>query len=291
MLLLLSSICAGLCLCGIVWVTIRPVAQSPFGAGAHGSHALMHLLWPWVAVLQPWCEPLVSWRMRTAIHRAVQQAGLPPVWRPGHVLALQVLAFLASVPVVLLVLAVLTDLPGLQRLVWALMAAGAFAVLPRRQLALLGRRRRQDMLRELPFLLDMTTLCVEAGLNLQAALQQAVRHGPPGPLRDELQRVLDEIRTGMPRTQALARMAQRVGLEAVAHLVAALVHAEQTGSSLAPLLRAQSDQRRAERFLRAEELALKAPVKMLFPLVSCIFPCTFLVIGFPIAFQILQDVT
>ena len=69
-----------------------------------------------------------------------------------------------------------------------------------------------------------------------------------------------------------------------------LEQAEQIGMNLAPVLRAQSDQRRAERFLRAEKMALQAPVKMLFPMVVCIFPCTFLIIGFPIAIKIFAGV-
>lgn len=168
-----------------------------------------------------------------------------------------------------------------------LAAGGILMWWPRRWLRDQGVRRQAHMLREFPFLLDMTTLCVEAGLNLQGALQQAALHGPDGPLRAELRHALADMRAGMPRIQALNDLANRSGLAAVRSLVTALTQADQLGMSLGPLLRAQSEQRRAERFLRAEKLALEAPVKMLFPMVFCIFPCTFLVIGFPIAIKLM----
>ncbi len=289
MWLLISSVCAGLSLYAVAWVMGRPWALRPFGAGAHGRHILLHLAWPWIMAIKPWCEPMMSWRMRASLTRHLRRAGAASVWEAGHVLALQCLAFLVVLGPALLLPGVLWTLTWAQQALWALGFALLAALLPRWHLRALAAQRQQGMLRALPFLLDMTTLCVEAGLNLQGALQQAACHGPAGPLRDELQHALDDIRAGMPRLQALARFAERTDLAAVASLVAALAHAEQTGSSLAPLLRAQSDQRRTERFLRAEALALKAPVKMLFPLVTCIFPCTFLIIGFPIVVGILAD--
>jgi len=173
------------------------------------------------------------------------------------------------------------------RLAVPALSAGLAAWMPWRALARKGAQRRRFMQREFPFLLDMATLCVEAGLSLQGALQEAAQHGPPGPLRDELRRSLADMRAGVVRHEALQQLAGRTGLHAVQQLVTALGQADQLGMSLGPLLRAQSEQRRSERFLRAEKLALEAPVKMLFPLVCCIFPCTFLIIGFPIAVKLI----
>src|SRR3546814_7512425 len=107
----------------------------------------------------------------------------------------------------------------------------------------------------------------DLGLNFQGALQQSALHGPEGPLRAELRHALADMRAGVPRLKALDELAERSGLAAVRSLVSALVQADQLGMSLGPLLRSQSEQRRAERFLRAEKQALEAPVKMLFPLV------------------------
>jgi tight adherence protein C len=84
-------------------------------------------------------------------------------------------------------------------------------------------------------------------------------------------------------------MAERLDTAPISSLVSALVQGDITGSSLGPILRAQSEQRRSERFQRAEKLAMEAPVKMLGPLIMFIFPCTFIVIAFPIVMKFLQS--
>ncbi len=149
--------------------------------------------------------------------------------------------------------------------------------------------RRLRTLKTLPFMLDLMTLCVEAGLNLTGALQQAVAKGPPGPLRDEMSRVLRDMRAGKPRAQALRQMADRMDENSIHSMVSALIQAESTGMDLGPVLRAQAAQRRNERFVRAEKLAMEAPVKMLAPLIGFIFPCTFLIIAFPIAMKFMAS--
>lgn len=148
--------------------------------------------------------------------------------------------------------------------------------------------RRGEVLKTLPFFLDIITLCVEAGLNMQGAIVQAVAKGPKGVLRDEMQRVMRDIRAGKPRATALRDMAQRLAEPGISNFTTAVIQAESMGMNLGPVLRAQADQRRSERFLRAEKLAMEAPVKMLFPLIAFIFPCTFLVLFFPIAMKFMN---
>ena len=130
---------------------------------------------------------------------------------------------------------------------------------------------------------------MEAGLNLQGAMTQAVAKGPKGVLRDEFQRVLRDIRAGKARAESLRAMAQRMDEPAVANFTTAVIQAESMGMNLGPVLRAQADQRRSERFLRAEKLAMEAPVKLLFPLLAFIFPCTFIVLFFPIAMKFMHS--
>lgn len=149
--------------------------------------------------------------------------------------------------------------------------------------------RRRELLRMLPFFLDIITLCVEAGLNMQGAMTQAVAKGPQGLVRDEFQRVLRDIRAGKARAEALRGMAERLNEPSVANFTSAVIQAESMGMNLGPVLRAQADQRRSERFMRAEKLAMEAPVKMLFPLIAFIFPCTFIVLLFPIAMKLLNS--
>jgi tight adherence protein C len=181
--------------------------------------------------------------------------------------------------------------PALDEIGLAVPLAGAVVglLLPAARLRDRAASRQRALLRQLPFYLDLVTLSVEAGLNLGAALGQAVDRGPPGPMRDELALLLRDLRAGRPRDEALRALAERTRLPAVSNLVAALATAQKQGASLGPILRAQAEQRRTERFLRAEKLAMEAPVKMLVPLVLFIFPGTFAVLLFPVVSRLLAE--
>ena len=151
--------------------------------------------------------------------------------------------------------------------------------------------RENKILKELPASLDVLTLCVEAGATLTAALRMVVEKSPETALRGVFERILREVRAGRTRLEALEHVAGIYRLDCLYALVGALLHSEGSGVSLGSLLRAQAEQRSAERHLRAERLALQAPVKMLGPLVLCIFPCTFVVISVPIVARVLQVTT
>ena len=286
MYLISSVILTGFSLYLFIWVVSRPAVLRPFTAGAHGRHLFLNIAWPWVLAFRPLCEPFISWRTRARIARQLDMSGLGSVWQPAEFVALQIVVFIAIWVIVMACgHAFLAMSPG-SAVFWACLSGCASAWWPRHVIITKGHRRQYQMLREFPFLLDITTLCVEAGLNLQGALQKAAHYGPPGPLREELRHTLADIRAGTSRLDALTKLAERTNLQALSNFVAAISQAEKMGSSLGPLLRAQSDQRRSEQFLRTEERALKAPVKMLFPMVLCIFPCTFLIIGFPVVIKV-----
>lgn len=282
----ISCALAGVSLHCLMWVLIKP-AQVAKSAPDYVRHGGLRLVWPWLEVLARVLAPSLSWRARKAYERRVQQAGMDGAWKPEHLAAAQLLAGLAAAAVCFGGLA-LIDFGAARAILPAAVCAAFAGWLPWRRLGDTATRRHRHMQKEFPFLLDMTTLCVEAGLSLQGALNEAARHGPEGPLLNELRRALADMRTGFTRHEALSLWAGRTGLAEVRQLVTALTQADQLGMSLGPLLRAQSEQRRNERFLRAEKLALEAPVKMLFPLVCCIFPCTFLIIGFPIAVKLFE---
>ncbi len=248
------------------------------------------LAWPWLDACAAPALRGLGWRRRERLERAIERAGLASRLPLGHLVAAQWLAGVVAAATAAGVagLAGWWDGSG-AALGWTVAAAGALAAsLPLRWLSNLRRQRSRRMLRELPFLLDMITLCMDAGLNVHGALQQAVERGPSGPLRDEFQIVLADVRASRGRHEALQALADRVGLPAVQGLVAAIVQADTLGMSLGPVLHAQSERQRSERLLRAEQQALEAPVKMLFPLIVFIFPCTFLVLGFPIVQRLLQ---
>jgi len=255
------------------------------------SGELWRFVRPWLRLCGRGILPLLSWRLRTGLMRQTQGAAMAAAWDIAAVAGLLACAGLVGSLMALGLSLLLIDPPSRLpvTLVWA-MPGGAIAAawLVWHHIRSMAARRRQAMLREFPFLLDLMTLCVEAGLNLHGALLQAAHFGPSGPLRQELRLALNAMRAGHSRHQALDDLAARCDLPALALWVAAVQQADRLGMSLAPLLRAQAAQERSDRFLRAETLAMQAPVRLLFPLVTCMFPCSFLVIGFPIVTLLLQ---
>lgn len=152
------------------------------------------------------------------------------------------------------------------------------------------RRRHLSILRALPFVLDLLTLSVEAGMDFMSALQRNCEKRRPDPLNEELIRMTREIQVGTPRRVALRNLAARVrqsDLQSVCH---ALVQADELGVSIGSILRIQSEQLRGRRFDRAEKLANEAPVKMLGPLMLCIFPAVFVVLLGPILMQAAKNI-
>ena len=144
----------------------------------------------------------------------------------------------------------------------------------------LGRRasaRSLAMVLQLPDALDLLTISVEAGLGFDAALAKVVEK-MEGPLVNEFRQALAEIRMGRTRRDALRDVVKRADAQPVSNFIGAIVQAEQLGVPIAKVLQIQSQQLRIERRQRAEEAAAKAPVKMLFPMVGCIFPTIFIVI-------------
>jgi tight adherence protein C len=139
------------------------------------------------------------------------------------------------------------------------------------------RARSMAMTLQLPDALDLLTISVEAGLGFDAALAKVVEK-MEGPLVDEFRQALAEVRMGRSRRDALRDVASRADAQPVSNFIGAIVQAEQLGVPIAKVLQIQSNQLRIERRQRAEEAAAKAPVKMLFPMVGCIFPTIFIVI-------------
>ncbi len=140
-----------------------------------------------------------------------------------------------------------------------------------------GRDRQELILRELPDTLDQLTISVEAGLGFDAALSRVAASGD-GPMAEELTRVLAEIKVGVPRSESLKRLLTRTDVPELRHFILALTQAEQFGLPVARVLRIQSGELRMKRRQRAEETAMKIPVKIVFPLVVCIFPALFVVL-------------
>ncbi len=216
------------------------------------------------------------------LRRILIRGGQPNAYAPEDIMALQEIGLVLGLLIGFFTANVLQ-----QNLAWGLAGAVLGAMYPLIWANDHVTKRHLAITRALPFNLDLLTLSVEAGLDFTAALDTVVKKGKGGPLRDELSMVLKQLKMGKTREEALKAMIARVDLAALTQFVTALIQADKMGTSLGKVLRIQSTQLRIERTQRAEKLANEAPVKMLFPLIACIFPTVFMVLFGPIVFAFL----
>ncbi|KAB8061700.1 type II secretion system F family protein [Janthinobacterium sp. FT14W] len=160
--------------------------------------------------------------------------------------------------------------------------------LPNLVLASTAKRRQRDIFENIPDALDLLTVCVEAGLSLERALVKVSGeiHIKSVVLAQELQLVLMEMRTGFSKEKALRNLALRSGVEDVDTLVAMLIQSERFGTSMGDSLRVHSENLRSKRSLLAEEAAAKIALKLLFPLIFCVFPTLMLVLMGPAVIEV-----
>jgi tight adherence protein C len=147
--------------------------------------------------------------------------------------------------------------------------------------------RRVEMQKALPDILDLLVISVEAGLGFDSALSRVVAT-VPGPLSQEFFRMLQETRVGVSRRDAMRHLMDRTDLDELRSFLLAMIQAEAFGVTIANVLRVQADEMRVKRRQRAQEKAFAAPVKMVFPLVFCIFPALFIILLGPAAIQITE---
>jgi tight adherence protein C len=237
-------------------------------------------------------------KTNTQVTRQIVAAGFSGLLASEEFLALKVL--LPSVLGVLGVaalwaaLAVIPGRPGVSlrshEFSFSLMILLWFYAYPGLWLRSAVNRRHKSIRKALPFMLDLLTLSVEAGLDFMNAVQRIVDRRKVDAIGEEFVRVLREIQLGKTRRVALRDMADRVNQSEIRTVVNALVQADELGVGIAQILRIQADQMRQRRFERAEKQANEAPVKMLFPLTAFIFPAVFLVLLGPLILQILRQI-
>ncbi|SDW25224.1 tight adherence protein C [Arthrobacter sp. cf158] len=150
-----------------------------------------------------------------------------------------------------------------------------------------GAKRQEAMKMEFPNTLDQMLISVEAGLGFESAMERASAQGT-GPLAHELMRTLQDIQVGRPRQEAYEALADRSTLTDVRSFVLAVIQADKYGIGIANVLRAQAKQARVKRRQNAEEKAMKLPVKVLFPLLFCIFPVLFIILLGPAGIRIME---
>jgi tight adherence protein C len=207
------------------------------------------------------------------LQRRLDLAGNPGRWTPDRILAAKGLGLLA--------LAGLGALYGFRSpglFILCTLVGGALGFfLPDLLLQNAGQKRRERIRAALPHALDMLTVCVEAGLGFDGALAQVARN-TEGPLAAEFARALQEMQIGASRAQALRGMASRTPVPELRSFVSAVVQANELGIAISKVLREQSTDLRLRRRQRAEEKAQKVPVKVLFPLIFCLFPALFVIL-------------
>ncbi len=177
---------------------------------------------------------------------------------------------------------------GIVRLGTSLFLGFAISMYPDITLSRKVEERQSSILRSLPDVLDLLTISVEAGLGFEQALDRVIE-AVPGSLSDEFARMLGESRAGASRSDAMRAMDERIDIPEVRSFVLAIIQADTFGVSIGRVLRAQSEEMRIKRRQLAQEKAQKAPVKMLIPMVFCIFPALFVVVLGPAALNIRES--
>lgn len=220
-----------------------------------------------------------------SVERRLALAGKPPAWPLPRVLAAKVVLGLTGAGLATLYfMAGPSALRGFGIIVVA--AVGYF--FPDIRLQGIGQVRQKQIEQSLPDVLDQMTICVEAGLGFESAMARSAQSGK-GPLAEEFIRTLQEMQVGFSRGEALRGMGVRNNVPDLQHFVTAVVQAEAYGIPIADVLQVQAGELRLKRRQRAEEMALKIPVKIVFPLVLCIFPSLFVVILGPAAISIMTN--
>ncbi len=213
-----------------------------------------------------------------SVRRKHTLAGLGTSDAVDRFLAIRV-ATVVGVPLILWLMLGLNPLgmTGTSQLAVTAMLCFALGVGPD---AILNRKvaeRQTLVLRQLPDILDLLTISVEAGLGFEQALDRTI-NAVPGPLTEEFARMLGETRAGSSRAEAMRALEARIDIPEVRSFVLAVLQADTFGISIGRVMRAQSDEMRIRRRQLAQEKAQKAPVKMLIPMVFCVFPALFVVV-------------
>ncbi len=195
--------------------------------------------------------------------------------------------FILIIPGGILLLMTQMHAPLKNILLMTISSAAAIILYPNMTLNSIIRKRQKEILKALPDVMDLLTVSVEAGLNFDAALSKVVEK-MPGTLSKEFETVLQEIKVGRSKKDALYDMADRLSVQDLRSFIGAVVQADQLGVSLGRVLRIQAEQIRLNRKQRIQEQAMKAPVKILIPMVIFIFPVIFIVLLGPVALNLLD---
>jgi tight adherence protein C len=232
---------------------------------------------PLIARLSRMGTRLSSASSSDVAEKRLAMAGNPGDLRLSDWMGVKILAAFITGVILFLLLGVLIGSGLVQGLLFGTIGMFIGFMLPEFWLGRRIKARQAIIIKMIPDTLDLLTISVRAGLGFDAALAKVVEK-MPGPLSDEFRRALAEVRMGKTRREALRDIVPRTQVPPLSNFIGAIIQAETLGVSISKVLQVQSEQLRIERRQRAEEQAAKAPIKMLFPLVGCIFPSLFVVI-------------
>ncbi|MCB9078710.1 MAG: type II secretion system F family protein [Anaerolineaceae bacterium] len=240
---------------------------------------------PMLVGLSTFFSRLSPSKSREAMELRLQLAGKPYNWGPTEFFGLRI--FVALILGVLIFLLILISQTFLIALLSATVATLIGFMLPLLWLRSKTRRRQTEIIKALPDALDLLTIIVEAGMGFDGAMQKVAEKWD-NEISKGFAKVVQEMRLGVSRREALRNMDASMGVPDVTTFVAAIIQAEQLGVSIAKILRVQSEQMRIKRRQRAEAEANKAPIKMLFPMVFLIFPALFIILLGPAALVLME---
>jgi tight adherence protein C len=279
------------CAAGVAYYCLhiaRQITYVTLADGRRQERALplaFRLLLPFAGNLRPLARHPALRRSRDLTDRQLVMAGFDGLLSGDEFLAIRFLSPLLFGTVWSLAMLLLARVDATVRdhlLPLCLLGIGAFYLQPLLWLRRMIRLRHLSIQRALPFITDLLTLSVEAGIDFMTGLQRAIERRRMDPLTEELVRMIHEIQLGASRRVALRNLAERVNQPDIRAFAFALIQADELGVSIGLILRIQSDQMRQRRFDRAERLANEAPVKLLGPLMLFIFPAVFIVLLGPI---------
>ncbi|MEG1788074.1 MAG: type II secretion system F family protein [Kiritimatiellia bacterium] len=287
----LSVLAWALCAAGLAYYSLGYATQMTYVTLADGRQQVrsvplvFRLLLPLAPNLDPLlCRPFFTKTIQAAAGQLVG-AGYEGLFSGREFVALKLL-----VPAVATLLLALLFIPFASSALLPWIFGTLFAWMwPLQWLRSARNRRMKSIIRALPFVLDLLTLSVEAGMDFMGAVQRNCERRAMDPLNEELLRVMREIQIGTTRKVALKNLAERVRLQPIRTLCSALIQADELGVSIGTILRIQSEQSRQERFERAEKLAHEAPTKILFPLLLFIFPATIIILLGPVVANVFKE--
>ena len=226
--------------------------------------------------------------IHSTVERKLMLAGLLDKWSPNGFITVWLICTAIFFGIAYIVLVTRKNMPFSQALLFAWLSVAVGTMLPFTVVNSVIRKRQKAIDKQLPEVLDLLSVSVRAGLSFDGALRK-ITDRMSGPLIDEFRRMQQDVRMGSPRARALQAVAKRCDVDDLYLFITAVIQAERLGTSMGRTLDSQADNMRERRRQKAKAEALKAPVKIVFPLVMFIFPAIFVVVLLPSLFSLMHS--